>query len=110
MYARLYTTGKEFVPTASMNHDIKCIVNGVTVPFTMANDEVHCFGLFNSRNRLVGYFGSTGLVPDIRDATYIDGFMEPRVTDAPDGCYVKSVSKYYKSVDPRVYYKVRTLH
>ncbi|ABY63282.1 hypothetical protein ST201phi2-1p459 [Pseudomonas phage 201phi2-1] len=110
MFARLRATGKAVIPTASMNHDIKCIVNGAATPFTMANDEVHCFGLFDSRDRLVGYFGNQGLVPEIRDATYIDGFMEPMVTDAPEGCYVKSVSRFYKSVDPKIYYKVRTLH
>lgn len=110
MFARLCTTGKTIIPTASLQHDIKCIVNGVAAPFTMTNDEVHCFGLFDSYNRLIGYFGNQGLVSDLRDATYIDGFMEPMVTGAPVGSYVKSVSKYYKSVDCNMYYKVRTLH
>lgn len=110
MFARLHTTGKAIVPTASMQHVIKCIVNGAATPFTMSNDEVHCFGLFDPLDRLIGYFGNQGLVPDIRDAVYTDGFMEPKVTDAPEGCYVKSVSKYYKSADCNMYYKVRTLH
>lgn len=95
MFARLYTTGKEYKFTPDASHVINCTVNGVVAPFTVTDDEIHLFGLYSSEHKLLGYFGNQGLTLDRSQGIYTNGFMEPKVIDAPKGAYIKSVSKYH---------------
>lgn len=109
MFAKLALTGKRFYVTSNAKHGINCIVNGIDVPFTMTDDEIHAFGLYSYDNKLLGYFSDRGLVPDLKEAVHTDGFMVPYVKDGPAGCYVKSVSTYYSNYNGG-YASFKTLH
>lgn len=97
MFARLYMTGKSFIIDRMLQHDIKCTVNDVSASFTVANDELCSFGLYDSTHSLIGYYGDRGLVQDHQKAVLVNGFWEPRAIDAPKGSYIAKVKTYFLS-------------
>ena len=109
MFAKLVTAGKRHCVTSNLKHDIKYTVNGISLPFTVTNDEVHSFGLYDRNHSLIGYFTEEGLTQDIKASVHTDGYLEPLVRNGPDGCYIKSVSKYYYGAGGTLS-KYRSLH
>lgn len=96
MDTHLYMTGKYIEVTDALQHVINCTVNDVAASFTVTNDELCSFGLYD-KDLLLGYLGRNGLTHDYHKAELINGRFSPKVIDAPEGATIRKIESFYLS-------------